>query len=160
MNDVSFLPSVSIRVLDLAYIKQSDVFEKEQISTDTLRVNYEKFNQYAQLILNIRHRHFESDKHFKHKFRLCTDKDFEKNGYDISKSFSHIVKGRLCPDVPEEAPWYMIKNVYANETERVSISLQIVKCNKNLNKNQICKSDREIEAFLDNVYFTMFSTSN
>ena len=47
MNDISFLPSVSIRVLDLAYIKQSDVFEKEQISTDTLRVNYEKFNQYA-----------------------------------------------------------------------------------------------------------------
>ena len=67
---------------------------------------------------------------------MCTAEDFIKNGYDdISDEFGNVIKARLCPDVPDEAPWYMVKNDYANVTERMSVSLQIVKCNQNLDKD-------------------------
>lgn len=52
----------------------------------------------------------------------------------------------------------MVKNDYANETERISFSLDIVKCNKDTNKN--CKSDKEIEHFLNNIYLTVFTSEN
>ena len=94
------------------------MFEKITGSNDFLLISQKEFDKYAQVILDIRHRKSNTDEHYKHKFRMCTAKDFKKNGYNyISDKFENVIKARLCPDIPDEAPWYMVKNDYSNVTE-------------------------------------------
>ena len=44
---MSFLPSVSIRAMNVDYIKKQPVFYKDQLSLDTLKINHNEFNKYA-----------------------------------------------------------------------------------------------------------------
>ena len=44
--------------------------------------------------------------------KVCEAKDFKKRGYNITEDFRRVVKNRLCPDVPDDAPEYIVKNLY------------------------------------------------
>lgn len=82
-------------------------------------------------------------------FRLCTPNDFK------SKSFSNLSTGnnRLCPSIPDNFDQYRLKNAYANQTERLSFSVEIWRCNRVLNPK--CKTETEVKSFLDVAFFTM-----
>ena len=47
----------------------------------------------------------------------------------------------LCPETSHISEYYKLKNGYGNETERYSISLEIIKCNSDSIHNYDCKSD-------------------
>ena len=64
----------------------------------------------------------------------------------------------MCPDFPlnpEDTDYWLVKNDYSNNTERKSFSLEIRKCNALTIK---CKTQKEIQDFLANVYFTVYYT--
>lgn len=66
-----------------------------------------------------------------------------------------IYSKRFCPEINKIADYFQIKNAYANTTERISFSVEIVKCNPEF--SQTCKSDETVQKFLDVVYFTMYN---
>ena len=63
----------------------------------------------------------------------------ENTEYEKGEEFKKMIDSRLCPDIPENSPFYKLKNSYVNQTERNSVSLEIKRCNPKLNKN--CKSE-------------------
>ena len=47
----------------------------------------------------------------------------------MSEDFAKAIKNRLCADINKDDPNYLVKNLYQNKTERIWMSISIVKCN-------------------------------
>ena len=47
--------------------------------------------------------------------RPCTNEDFEKRGFPVDKDFGDSMFLRLCPDIPDDSPYYKVKNLYGNQ---------------------------------------------
>ena len=86
--------------------------------------------------------------------RQCTKGDFERKGLTVTKDFEKMIMFRICPK-NESDSMYKITNDYTNETLRNSFSIDIMKCSESTSKK--CKNDSEIEAFLKQVYFTLYT---
>ena len=89
------------------------------------------------------------------EFRNCRVEDFEQNGIQVDERFKSLLVYRLCPDVDEAYNYYRVMNSYSNTTHRESFSVELWKCNSNINTN--CKSDDEIQDFLRSFYFTFYT---
>ena len=87
---------------------------------------------------------------------------------EIDDAFHKVLENRLCPDFdginsnstdPEtrNGSFYKVMNSYTNEQLRRSFSVEIWTCNSVLDKN--CRTDSQITDFLNNFYFTMFTTN-
>ena len=61
---------------------------------------------------------------------------------------------RFCPAIENIAEYYEIKNGYTNSTERISFSIEIVKCNRELGEE--CHDDQYVEKVLSYMYFTVY----
>lgn len=78
--------------------------------------------------------------------------DFEDNNEFITDpSRERFVKSRLCIDKQVMKENLFVKNGYANNKERISFAIIIIKC-----EGEGCKTDEEITTMLENIYFTMY----
>ena len=83
--------------------------------------------------------------------RPCVESDFSERGIiTVDKSY---YAGRMCSDVKDKM--YKVQNDYSNKTLRNSFSIEILTCSEFTSKE--CKSEAEIEYFLDRVFFTTYS---
>ena len=110
---------------------------------------------YVSFLLVMRERENAVSRYYKRKMRYCTKEDYTSRGLKVDESFYKVVKNRICPDIDNSVNKYMIKNGYSNETLRNSFSIEVHKCIPSLNPN--CKSDSEINWFLQSIYFTLFT---
>jgi len=62
---------------------------------------------------------------------------------------------RFCPDIDKIKDHFQIKNGYNNKHERISFSVEIVKCNDDSSKVK-CKNDAT-EDILEQIYFTLYN---
>jgi len=62
---------------------------------------------------------------------------------------------RYCPDVEKIKDYFMIKNGYSNDEDRVSFSVEIVKCNEE--EGETCKNKELVSKLLNSMYFTMYN---
>lgn len=60
----------------------------------------------------------------------------------------------MCPDVSEGEEDYKLKSDYSNQTLRDSVSIQILKCNKNINPN--CKSSEDSKRLFKRILFNIY----
>ena len=70
----------------------------------------------------------------------------------MTEEFEKIISKRLCPDVAKNETLYKVRNVYSNPHSRNSFSIEIRKCEENINKN--CKPKELIDDFMSEVFFT------
>jgi len=59
----------------------------------------------------------------------------------------------FCPDTERVEEYYKLKNSYSNFTERISFSIEIIKCDNETNNYQ-CKSDEVIKDFVSHLMMT------
>ena len=77
--------------------------------------------------------------------RQCEEKDFTSVGYKVSPLFRKKLKHRICPNIPDDSN-YKVKNLFEDLEERISFSIQIMKCQ---NSNEIkCKDDISMEKLM------------
>ena len=86
---------------------------------------------------------------------MCKESDFTANGFDINDENRDSFMSRFCPDFDAIKDYWRIKNGYTNQTERLSFSIEILKCNED-NYHGTCASDPDIDVVLKNIYFTMY----
>ena len=90
--------------------------------------------------------------------RRCTVKDFEDRGITFESEDKKISAGfRLCPDM-ENMDYLKVSNGYTNSFMRNSFSLEILKCNSDLNPN--CKPDNIIQNMLNMMMFNILIINN
>jgi len=102
--------------------------------------------------------HFESSFHRK-VFEKCKLEDFASRHILIDEDTIGSKLNRFCPhiDMPNE-PWYKVMNAYSDDHLRHSFSIEILTC---FNKEPgYCKSKEEMEFFLENTYFTLYTISD
>ena len=74
---------------------------------------------------------FKGVSHYiKTSFRRCTVEDFKsRNMAHLSEKELSVYTKRFCPATEILGDNYFIKNGYTNSTERVSFSVEVVRCN-------------------------------
>jgi hypothetical protein len=70
-------------------------------------------------------------------------------------TYVESISRRLCPDISKLGHNWSIKNNYANQKDRHSFSIKILKC-LNTATDQSCASDEKIEEVFKNMYFTIY----
>jgi hypothetical protein len=58
----------------------------------------------------------------------------------------------LCPETEQLGNKYRLKNLYPHKIERVSVSFEIIACNKEFTDD--CAAEEDIAAILDHLIFT------
>lgn len=77
--------------------KRIDIWEGSAFDSKP-KLSIKKLNRYFQVNLKQRYRENNEDKYIKTKFRLCTRKDFESNGFIIPNEDIDEYENRLCPE--------------------------------------------------------------
>ena len=87
-------------------------------------------------------------------FRRCTVEDYTSRGVARDAPEMNSYVKRFCPDIDKIEDYLQIKNGYNNKDERISFSVEIVKCNDT--PSVTCRNDAT-EAILEQVYFTLYN---
>ena len=119
-------------------------------------LDYNKLKNYIEIMIHIYIRTDNGKQHIYRSFRNCRVSDFENRNYFPDEAFQEdLSKKNLCPDIQPDDELYRLESKYSNRTFRQSFSVEIMKCTNDTNPN--CKDDIEIEQFLKQFYFTMYT---
>ena len=83
-------------------------------------------------------------RYYKTYFRQCTVADFTARGVEVDDEFKRRLRERLCPDLSKLGEEFRVKNEY-NSKNRISFSMEIVKCNPEINKCDLDNLDKVLE---------------
>ena len=83
-------------------------------------------------------------------FRQCTLKDFTSRNYTEYEESD--LGNMLCPDVPNNYSMFRLESKYTNKTFRQSFSVDVLKCNLEVNPD--CKNETEQQRFFESFYWT------
>ena len=81
-------------------------------------IDLDELMTYMEPVIKIRERkevysHLtDSSKYYLYPMKVCEIKDFESRGYNVTEDFKKVLRNRLCPNVPDDAPEYIVKNLY------------------------------------------------
>lgn len=67
-----------------------------------------------------------------------------------------IIGKYFCPDVTEETRKFLtVQNFYNNEKQRISFSVDILKCSDYFKPKGGCKNDTEVDKLFEAIYFNL-----
>lgn len=122
-----------------------------------LDLDLSKLSRYIVPRLKVKTRSNSQSTYVRMDWRKCQVQDFVRMGYQPKEAEYTNIRARLCPDVTKALEeMYKIKNSYTDQEERISFSIEIEKCSSKT--RNFCKKDGTIQAFLNNVYFTLYYT--
>ena len=101
----------------------------------------------------MRERIHQDSKYHRKVFNKCKIEDFTSRGIIIDEDSYESKIARFCPHIDMDLePWYMVQNAYNDDHLRNSFSVEILTCKKG-----DCKGKVEIGAFLNDIYFTLYT---
>lgn len=169
MADTNFLPVLDMTLMggkndfralhksddDVDLFNQTDMDNDEWFKTFDIRnMNESKLMTYMKPQLKVKFRYSGEAYYVKTYFRRCTPDDFLQRG--ILPGDDKVLKvftKRFCPDINDDfKKFWQVKNGYTNETERISFSVEIVKCN-----DADCKSEAQTQKIMNLMYFTVYT---
>ena len=80
--------------------------------------------------LVVRKRIVDENIYYNYPFRRCTIEDFKKRGLKAHEKLLNQYTKRFCPELGSGNDEYQVKNLYDNENERVSFSVEIYRCDR------------------------------
>ena len=137
INDFAFLPYVHIE--RQRYDINMNLFDIwEDGDTTFSHINAKKLMNYVDIQLHKLRRTSDNFDNIYIPFRRCTHDDFKSRNYTLEANDSDL--NYLCPNMTMSDS-LRIESKYTNTTFRESFSIEMLRCNRDLNPN--CKNETE-----------------
>ena len=154
MSESNLYPSLEILTVLSDFEKETGGIDIQRNSSKTgFEIDMKKLSRFIDVVLQIQILKDATQKFYKVPFVKCKIENFTKRGVKMPKNWKERYDQRLCPDEDKLQQYeWAVKNQYANKNDRISFSVDVIKCMDQYSKFG-CETDDKIKKMLDNVYF-------
>ena len=135
---------------------QSQPYEdvlRYNLESDDFQIDTESLKKYAKFYIKILRKGKKVEKQtiLRSDMVQCDTEMFKALGEE--EISDDILKRRLCPDMKSIKEILRVKNSYTDKDERVSFSMQVVSCDRDI---EDCADLDSIDKFFEDIYFTLY----